>query len=276
MIYLDTRKMKLNKKLIIIKYWSNTLIKTDINWNVSINYNNMYEHGILINKIQNPTIIVSSWAVVFWKSFNYDFSYIKDEIVKKRIYAALWNPSLSYYWQFFIKDKILLQSLLTHRDLSNQYSKDKITQIIYNIYKNDIKPIIQVNDNDFITDEELIDIRWWDFWDNDKLTALLTILCADIFDEVEIIFNTSINWVLKDWKTIDYIKKDNLDEKYIQSVCNKNDLSSFWTWWMYNKLMSVVEIFKNTKNSYVYIINWKDPRQLKCILDWKKAWTLIK
>lgn len=40
---------KLNKKLTIIKYGSNTLVTKNINNTISIDYNNMSNHGLIIN-----------------------------------------------------------------------------------------------------------------------------------------------------------------------------------------------------------------------------------
>jgi len=267
---------KINKKLIIIKYWSNVLLIKNINKNFSIDCNNINNHWLIIDKIANPVIIISSWAIAFWSSLNTDLSYINNEIIKKRIYSALWNPYLSMNWNKYIPHKFVLQSLLTHRDLNSDISKEKILEIIHSIFNVDKqKYIIQLNDNDFITDEELVELRWWDFGDNDELTALLANLCSNIFDEVQVIVNTSSDWVLDENKEkIEIIKTDNFDDKYMEQITWWKK-TSMWTWWMFNKLKVFNNLVKNTNNIIVNIINGKKPKDLLDLLNWKKVWTKI-
>gem|GEM_PF-6102025 len=86
---------KINKKLTIIKYGSNTLVNEGINGLLSIDYSNINNHGFLINEIQNPVIIISSGAVAFGKTMRNELSYITDDIIRKRIFSAIGNPYLS-------------------------------------------------------------------------------------------------------------------------------------------------------------------------------------
>jgi len=266
---------KLNKKLTIIKYGSNTLVTKNVNWNISIDYNNMQNHWLVINSIKNPVIIVSSGAVAFWKSLNNNFEYIQDDIVKKRVFAALWNPLLSINWDKYISDKLVLQGLVTHRDLNSSSSKENIKNIIYSVFnQEEQKTVIQINDNDFITDEELVKFRNGAFGDNDELTKLLAILCSEIFEEIEVIINTSSDGVLENNKLLTSIKAEKLTDSYIGKICNL-DKTNLWTGGMTNKLKEVSSLLKNTNNTTVHIINGKKAEQLKNIINWKNAGTKI-
>ncbi|MCD5396704.1 MAG: hypothetical protein LRZ98_00870 [Candidatus Pacebacteria bacterium] len=86
---------KINKKLTIIKYGSETLIRKNSNQKIAIDYNNFYEQGEIIDKINNPVIIVSSGAIAFGKSQCCDLNHLEDEIIKKRVLAGIGNPLLS-------------------------------------------------------------------------------------------------------------------------------------------------------------------------------------
>ena len=266
---------KLDKKLTIIKYGSNTLVKEGVDGDISIDYNNMSNHGLIINKTKDPVIIISSGAVAFGKSLNSNLDYIEDRIIKKRILAALGNPHLSINWDKYILDKFVLQSLLTHKDLSSNLSKEKILEIICTIFdkkKQDF--IIQVNDNDFITDEELIELRSGEFGDNDETTKLLAILCDNFFEEVEIIINTSSDGVFEDDKIISLLSTDKLTDDYIDSICCENK-TNLGTGGMSNKLRIIRDLVNKTNNSKVYIINGKNPDQLKNILKGRDEGTKI-
>lgn len=265
--------MRRNKKLWIIKYWSSTLIDENFHDKLCIDYKNIENHWSLIDKVQDPVIIVSSGAVAFWKIISHGLSKIQDETIRKRIYAAIWNPKLSLSWSKAMPSKILLQSLLTHRDLIDDFSKQKISEIIQKLLLYE-DLLIQVNDNDFLSDEELLQIRWWDFWDNDKITSLLAILCSDFFDEVKIVLNTSSDWVLRDWKTISHIKLNEMSDLFIENLCDVNS-SILWTWWMSNKLKAVRELLQRTSNCTVNIVNWKNHKELENLFKHKSAWTLI-
>lgn len=266
---------KLNKKLTIIKYGSNTLVTKNINNEISIDYNNMSNHGLIINQIKNPVIIVSSGAVAFGKSLNNDFDYIEDRIIKKRIFSALGNPHLSINWDKCIPNKSVLQSLITHKDLISSVSKEKILEIIYAIFNNDNQnSIIQVNDNDFITDEELVELRNGEFGDNDETTKLLSILCDDFFEEIEVIINTSSDGVLDNNKILSSLNINKLTDSYIDDICGL-DKTNLGTGGMSNKLKIIRELIGKTNNSKVYIINGKNPNQLNNILKGNDIGTKI-
>ena len=262
------------KKITIIKYGTNTLIEKKPVEKVSIDYDNIHNHGAILNQIDNPVILVSSGAVAFGMVYEDGFEYISDEVIKKRVLAAIGNPGLSTAWNAAIPDKLILQSLITHRDLISPDSKEKISELISVLYKKN-NTVIQVNDNDFITDEELKGIRGGDFGDNDQITALIVDLCGSIFEEVEVIINTSSDGVLEKGVTIPVVKKEDLTDEYIHELCGseKTDLG---TGGMGSKLKMVREMVASVDNcSVVHIINGKKPEQLQSVLDGGHAGTRI-
>ena len=265
---------KINKKVTIIKYGSDTLVSKNVEGKISIDFNNICNHGLLIDKIDNPVIIVSSGAVAFGKTFDKDFDYVKDEIIKRRIFAAIGNPHLSINWDKSIPNKLVLQSLITHRDLISKDSREKIAEVIAFLYKKD-DAIIQVNDNDFVTDEELRSIRNGDFGDNDEITSLLAKLCADLFDEVEVIINTSSDGILVDDKIIPLLKARDLTDGYIDKICGLNK-SEMGFGGMSNKLKIFRDLILGSSISEVHIINGKNPEHLMSLLDGKNVGTKIK
>lgn len=267
---------RLKKKLTIIKYGSNTLVTKDDKGNIIIDINNLTNHGLLINEINNPVIIISSGAVAFGKSLGNSFDYIENDIIRKRIFAALGNPHLSISWDNVIKNKQVLQSLITHQNLNSADSKEKILEIIYALfsYKNGDETIIQVNDNDFITDEALIEIRKGEFGDNDQTTALLAILCSPIFEEIEVIINTTSDGVLENKKLLPSINHKELSDNYINQICDI-DNTQFGTGGMNNKLKIIREMMKITTNIKAYIIDGKKPENLKGIIYGKQMGTTI-
>lgn len=253
---------QLAKKLTIIKYGSNTLVTNDDDGNITIDTNTIKAHGLIIDKLQNPVIIVSSGAVAFGKTLGTTFNYITDPIIQKRIFAALGNPHLSINWAEAIHSKKILQSLLTHRDLIASDSKVKIQEIIHALYSNSSNAaIIQVNDNDFITDEALVEIRKGEFGDNDQTTALLCILCQDVFKEVEVIINTSSDGVLENGRLLPAIDCTQLTDDYIESICG-SDKTNNGTGGMSTKLKIFRELITAAPQTKLTIVNGKKPEQL--------------
>ncbi len=271
-----TKTKKINKKLIIIKYGSNTLVTNGAHNETSIDYENIVAHGRIINHIPHPTIIVSSGAVAFGKTMGNKFEYIKNEVARRRIFSALGNPHLSINWDRAIPKKQVLQGLITHRDLILETPRESIAEIIYSLFNDgtDNSAVIQVNDNDFVTDEELIKIRGGDFGDNDKTTALLAILCDKIFTEVDVIFNTSSNGVLENGSTIPLVPADNLKNSYIEKICDVSKTDT-GTGGMNTKLKIIRDMIQNTDKTTTYIINGKNPGQLQDVLRGKSTGTKI-
>ena len=99
-------------------------------------------------------------------------------------------------------------------------SAQKIRDIISALFSDNVtQSIIQVNDNDFITDEELVELRGGDFGDNDEVVSLLALLCEENFEEIEIVINTSSDGVLIDDKVSSSIHIETLSNEYINQIC---------------------------------------------------------
>lgn len=264
---------KIDKKLTIIKYGSNVLVKKNLFGDSFIDTKIIKNHGSIINKQKNPVLIVSSGAVAFGKIMA-SYGTIEDEIIRKRILASLGNPHLTMSWDTAIQGKKVLQGLITHRDLSLDYPIQSLKKIITSIYNDSLKSVIQINDNDFVSGEELKILRGGEFGDNDKITIMLAELCSKIFREVEIIFNTNSEGVVKNNETIPEIKGKKLNKKKINEICTP-DKSEYGTGGMITKLHVISELFKRKYAMPVYIINGKKPKQLKKVLTGKKAGTMI-
>jgi len=166
---------KINKKLIIIKYGTAVLMSGD----GQIDKDIMQAHGEIINKHKGPILMVSSGAVGFGDALA-NFDYIDDEVIRKRVKASLGNPHLSLNWDLAIRDKSVLQALVTHRGLQNAQVRGDMKKIITEVYKNGNSAVIQFNENDFVSDAELREIRGGEFGDNDKTATLLVELCLEL------------------------------------------------------------------------------------------------
>jgi len=263
----------LDKKLTIIKYGSNTLVHANVHDSISIDYNTIYDHGSIINAYDGPIIIVSSGAVALGKTIN-QFAEVDNEVIRKRMCASLGNPHLSMNRSKAIPDKYILQGLITHRDLSLPDTKKSLKEMIYHTYQTSDKNIILVNDNDFISDEELKKIRGGNFGDNDRLTTLLAELCDEIFTEVNVIINTSTDGVLDGTTTIPKLDTDALTDAYIEKLCGTGK-TSLGTGGMNNKLKILRDLVSTHKNIQAHIINGKHPIQLKNTLAGKHNGTKI-
>ena len=263
------------RNLTIVKYGSGTLVTQDAAGDICIDHKVIAQHGSIINRIKNPVIIVSSGAVAFGKSLKPNLEHITNETVKKRVYSALGNPQLSIEWDKVITDKVVLQSLLTHRDLSMDSSRGKIIEIIDSIFGVDTQPlVIQVNDNDFITDEELVVLRNGDFGDNDEITKLLAVLSKEIFEEIEVVINTSSDGVLQDGEVVSELHADQLTDMYIDTICG-SDKTSVGTGGMSNKLKNVRDLIYKVPSAKVYIVNGKKPNQLNSLLKGEDVGTKV-
>ena len=267
---------KIPKKLIIIKYGSSVLVKKNTQGDVGIDTAVMEQHGQIINEIHEPVIIVSSGAVAFGNAFKNPFPAVTDSVLKKRLLAALGNPRLSIAWDTYIKDKNILQSLLTHRDLLTQKSKQKIAELLYVLFsgESEEKNIIQVNDNDFVTDEELVAFRGGDFGDNDEIVKLLVFLCTGIFESIEVVINTSADGVLKNEVVVPTLTVSELTDGYIEEICGGTK-TDFGTGGMENKLKTIRDLLQQTTNVSVHIVNGKHSNALKQVLGGVSAGTHI-
>lgn len=253
---------KIKERVSVIKYGTNVLTRTNSLDDDCIDFNVIKDHGSFINNgIQGPVIMVSSGAVGF--GFIIDkMRHISDLVIRKRALASMGNLRLFTTWAQSIPDKNLLQALVTHRDMKNETSRNNIKKLIWEVYQ---KPgsIIIFNDNDFVSDEELIQVRGGEFGDNDYLAALITELCLDIFEDAELIINTSSNGVLDENEQ--RIKQINASEIQLQEIDNlcSNDRTQFGTGGMKDKLTILSDLVRRNPSLVCYIINGKDVSNLR-------------
>ncbi len=261
---------KIPKKLIIVKYGTAVLVSEDNGIDEEI----IKEHGRIINEHDNPILMVSSGAVGFGNTLA-NFDYIEDEVVRKRALASLGNPHLSISWDNAIKDKKVLQALVTHRGLQNNGIQEDLKKIIHSIYNNGNSAIIQFNENDFVSDAELKDIRGGDFGDNDKTTTLIAEICLDLFDEIELIIQTSTDGVLSEsGEVIKEISTSELSDEKIEKLCGENKTGT-GTGGMKNKLTITRDLIEKKPQIVAYIIDGKNSSQFEKILNNEITWTKI-
>ena len=259
--------MKINKKIIIIKYGTAVLMSN----RGGIDETVIQTHGSIINKHNGPVLIVSSGAVGLGDSLA-NFDYIKDEVIRKRAKASLGNPHLSIAWDSAVKDKNVLQALVTHRGLQNVAVQGDIRRIVGEIYKNGNSSVIQFNENDFVSDAELREIRGGEFGDNDKTASLIAELCFGLFDEVELIVNTSSDGVMDEKKEIlkNISAKDLSDDK-IDLICGEKTSSG--TGGMKNKLKILRGLVIKYPQISIWIVNGKKTEQIETVLKGGHAGT---
>ncbi len=263
---------KIAGKLTIIKYGTETLAREDEAGNFFIDREAIAAHGKIIASREDPVLLVSSGAVGFGAALA-DFGYIKDGVARKRALAAAGNPRLSADWGEAIAGKIVLQGLVTHKEFKHKDSRDALKDIIFSVYQKPAYAVVQLNDNDFITGEELREIRGGDFGDNDALTALAAELCAEIFASVEVIVNTSSDGVTENGETIAELDAAELSDGKIAALCGEKKTEA-GTGGMANKL----KIFRDLaagKGVPARIINGKKPEQLEKVLRGEAAGTGI-
>ncbi len=261
-------------KIIIPKYGTNTLTTETIDGGKAIDHNNMAEHGKLINALTDPSLIVSSGAVGYGKALA-DFSWIEDPVLRKRIQAMKGNPHLAIAWDKFIKDKEVLQGLATHRAFANG-TKQEVSRVLKAIYSDPLKCVAVLNDNDFLSDEELKNLRGGDFGDNDKEAILAAEVCLDFAERVEVIIQTSTNGVLDSTgRTIDQLKVSDLSDEVIRELCGETT-SEDGTGGMAGKLTHGRELMKQFGDRVsLVIINGKNPQQFKNLLAGKSVGTQL-
>jgi len=255
---------KIPAKLAIIKYGTETLVRKNEAGKFIIDRKTVNEHGSIISGYGNPALVVSSGAVGIGRA-RANFDYIKDDVARKRVLAAAGNPRLSINWDEAISEKVILQGLITHKDFFHADSRSSLKNIILSIYQNPVYAVIQLNENDFITDEELKNIRGGDFGDNDKLTALTAELCAEIFESVEVIANTGSDGVTEKGETIAEMNAMEMSDEKIAELCGARKTET-GTGGMGNKMKIFRDLAIQTGITS-RIINGRKPEQLKTILD---------
>lgn len=263
---------KIPKKLTIIKYGTETLARKDASGKFSIDRKTIREHGDIINSYDSPALIVSSGAVGIGRT-RADFDYIKDGVVQRRALAAAGNPLLSMNWDEAIRDKVVLQGLITHKEFFHTDSRESLKNIISGIYQSPLYAVIQLNDNDFITGEELREARGGEFGDNDELTALAAELCAEIFESVEIVVNTGSDGVIKNGETVAEMPSGDMSDEKIAALCGKRKTET-GTGGMGNKLKIFRDLAVKTGIT-THIVNGRKPEQLKTIFEGGRAGSKI-
>ncbi len=260
----ELKMLKIPQKLTVIKYGTETLARKDASGKFSVDYKTIREHGGIINDFGKPILMVSSGAVGTGRTVA-NFDYIEDKVVKKRVLAAAGNPRLSINWDEAIREKVVLQGLITHKDFFHADSRSSLENIISGIYQNPVYAVVQFNDNDFITDEEIHEARGGEFGDNDELTALVAELCAEVFESVEVIVNTCSDGVIKNQKSIaEMSEKDMTDEK-ITALCG-GEKTKTGMGGMGNKLKIFRDLAVKTGIT-THVINGRKPEQLKRVLE---------
>lgn len=147
----------------IVKYGTSTLTRLD---GEAIDYNNIADQGAVIDAHDKGVILVSSGAVGIGKTLG-NFDYIEDETIRKQVLAMQGNPHLSIAWDKAIMNKRVLQALSTHRSFQNGGSIRNVAEAIYST-GNACYAVLQLNENDFESDEELRSARNGEFGDNDE------------------------------------------------------------------------------------------------------------
>ncbi len=256
------------RRLVISKYGSATLLGD--NEGSFVDYDVINKHGEIINKLNDPVILVTSGAVAFGNVLSGGRIRYNNEITNKRALSAIGNPSLSAAWQSAIKDKIIAQALLTHRDLKDEKSQKYILDVLEIFLEDNSKVVLQVNDNDMVTDEELKNLRGDVFGDNDEITALITSICAPYFDEIVVCVNTMSDGVLdSEGKVISNLSCGDITDDFLNTLTHKKTAQG--TGGIKRKLSIFKELVSQQKNVTVYIINGKNPLQLEYVLLGKRG-----
>ncbi len=256
------------KRLVISKYGSATLLG-DIEGSF-VDYDVINKHGGIINKLNDPVILVTSGAVAFGNVITGGKIHYNNEVTNKRALSAIGNPLLSAAWQSAIKDKIIAQALLTHRDLKDKKSQRYILDVLEIFLADNSRVVLQVNDNDMVTDEELKNLRGDIFGDNDEITALITSICAPYFDEIVVCVNTMSNGVLDfEGKVMQYLPCSDITEDFLNTFTRAKTFHG--TGGIKRKLRIFKQLVSQQKNVTVYIINGKDPCQLEYVLLGKQG-----
>lgn len=147
------------KKRLIIKIGSDTLTsKKGLNYERIISLANEISH---LHYLGYEILIVSSGAVASGIK-RLDINSRSNDLVDKRVYAAIGQSYLMEAWIKAFHSIAVAQMLVTWQDLASEESKLKIRETIYKLL--DKRVITIINENDAIADEEL------NCGDNDQLS----------------------------------------------------------------------------------------------------------
>ena len=249
------------EKITIVKYGSGVMAK-ETSQGVCPQQKLIDRHGRILTRQNTPILIVSSGAVAFGAS-KVGIIPNKNNVVLTSALASLGNPDLHSAWQRALgKDINLMLALLTHRDLK-EGNTSHLEQIIRMIYgpNSPFRGMILVNDNDFVSDEELKLLRGGVFGDNDEITMNLALLFQSIFKKVKVVFNTSVDGVMAGGALIPQINARQLTDEYIKSIVGAK--TSLGTGGMSRKLKIARQMVADSNGSIkVTILNGKKPAQL--------------
>ena len=255
-------------QITIIKYGTAVLTTKDYSDSAVIDRNIIQQHGNIIARQQSPTLIVSSGAVGLGKTVLAEKDLRAEETTKKRLLAEVGQPLLFRLWQKSLPNRIVLQKLLTYADLQRKST----TETIKSALENNLLYIFNFNDG--VDDSELKEDEFHEFGDNDHLAADIASSCSTLSDSTKLIINTSSGGVMNadTGKSFATLNTKELTPDFIQNHCH--GVSGGGTGGMASKLKYVQEALANGVNE-AWIINGKDPAQLKMVLNNKHAGTKI-
>lgn len=189
-------------------------------------------------------ILVSSWAVQFWREKT------SREIQNKQVLAALgWHHLLNAYSDKFRRHGLSVAGFLwTHADIEDKVDRARtLVETINATWETGfLVPII--NENDPLSTEEMREVGRWA--DNDKNALLL----ARLFHAQTLYLITNTNGVYRDpsdpSSRIEYIDSNALNQAYISSLCSGK--STIGTWGMASKLEVAHEAWKSGIKTHIW------------------------
>jgi glutamate 5-kinase len=248
----------------VVKVGTDVITRKSTLGNNEIDWNTMQNIAQVLDDERIRCVLVTSGAIACGRmqttSIN-ELNDIGDEIMRKRILAAIGNPTLFKSWQMFFKQKVVLQGLITQDYLSTKKALE-LESILRTIFMrgNSIIPII--NENDLLSDVELKEVRGGAFGDNDKTAALITRMMLNIFDDVYSIYLTNAPGVLdENGRLFGLLEMCDLSDEKIRKICNGK--SEGGSGGMENKLRTIKELLHDHPNLIVYIIDGKRVQQLR-------------
>ncbi len=253
----------------VIKYGTAVLTTQDLELQGAVDHNIMRQHGRVIDRSPNPTILVSSGAVGFGKIAMNGHNFNEtDETTVKRVLAELGQPDLMEAWKQSIPHKKVLQKLVTYYDLQRQTVKDTVRTAINN------NLLYVFNFNDGVDDSELKETEAHQFGDNDHLAAQVAGFSTEFSDKVRLILNTSADgFMLKgERNALDELEAADIIPEFIDEHCSGT--SNGGTGGMGQKLENAKQALAHGV-SEVWIVNGKQPEQLNTVLQGGHAGTLI-
>jgi glutamate 5-kinase len=217
----------MDKKILLLKVGTNLLTKPDLKLNYKAISSIIRQIAILHKKY--AILFVSSGAVGAGRELLNPK--IADPVVKKQVLASVGQGRLlQIYTELFQKRNIITaQALLTKKDFQNKESYYSTKEILTQLLRQNIIPII--NENDVTSSVENT------FGDNDQLAALTAALMEA---SMVIILTDTLGLYQQDPKKneqAELIKRvENIDEKILSFA--KHSLSKGGTGGMYSKVKS--------------------------------------